>query len=106
MIFNALWDAAQRGELLLIDGALCHYHLRRDGQLTIRDLIVLPERQGQGLGTLILHRLAATPGATSIVARCPVDLAANAWYAAHGFAHTATTTTRTQRRIVTWTHPL
>jgi hypothetical protein len=30
MIFEALHDAAKRGELLLVSGGFCHWHLRRD----------------------------------------------------------------------------
>jgi GNAT superfamily N-acetyltransferase len=85
MIFETLHDSAHRGELVLVDGGLCHWHLRRDGQLTIREIIVLPERQGQGIGAAILGRLRQVPGATSIFAKCPADLPANDWYRRMGF---------------------
>ena len=39
MIFETLYESAQRGELLLVNGGMCHWHLRRDGQLTIREII-------------------------------------------------------------------
>ena len=50
MIFETLNESNERGELLLVDGGMCHYHLRRDGQLTIREIIVQHDRQGQGVG--------------------------------------------------------
>lgn len=85
MIFETLWGSACRGELLLVDGGMCHWHLRRDGQITIREIIVLPERQGEGIGHAMLQQLKGVDGATSIFAKCPVDLPANGWYEAEGF---------------------
>lgn len=85
MIFETLWASARRGELLLVDGGMCHWHLRRDGQLTIREIIVLPQRQGEGIGRGLLRQLRQVKGATSIFAKCPADLEANGWYAAMGF---------------------
>ena len=105
MIFEALWSAAQRGELLLVEGALCHYHVRRDGQLTICEIIVLPTCQRQGIGAGLLRELrliADGRGCTSILAKCPVDLGANAWYGHRGFVHETTETTRTGRAVNVW----
>ena len=73
MCFDQLYESAQRGELLLIDGGICHWHLRRDGQLTIREIIAT--RPGAGLEMLKVLR--TVPGATSLYARCPVALASN-----------------------------
>lgn len=98
MIFDALYESAQRGELLLIDGGFCHWHLRRDGQLTIREII----STRPGAGSAMLTRLGTTPGATCIVAKCPADLAANGWYQRRGFAHTETETTKTGRKVNVW----
>lgn len=97
MIFEALYDSARRGELILIDGGMCRYHLRRDGQITIREIVSLRP----GAGSEMLARLRAIP-ATRIVARCPADLPANAWYARRGFVLTDDATTSSGRRIYTW----
>lgn len=102
MIFETLHESAQRGELILIDGGFCHWHLRRDGQLTIREIVVLPERQRQGLGTAMLEQLKRTSGATSIFAKCPANLPANGWYIRRGFAHEGIETTRTGRTLRKW----
>ena len=102
MIFETLSESAERGELILVDGGLCHWHLRRDGQLTIREILVLPERRGQGIGAAILDTLKAVAGATSIFAKCPADLPANGWYAAMGFELEGTETTRTGRKLKLW----
>lgn len=102
MIFEPLQESAQRGELILVDGGLCHWHLRRDGQLTIREIIVLPRWQRQGIGRKILESLKLTKGATSIFAKCPADLSANEWYKAMGFQHQGTETTRSGRRLELW----
>ena len=81
MIFETLHDSAERGELMLVDGGFCHWHLRKDGQLTIREII----STRKGAGSLMLRRLEATKGATSLFAKCPADLPANAWYTRRGF---------------------
>lgn len=81
MIFNTLHESSQRGELLLVDGGMCHWHLRRDGQLTIREII----STRKGAGKQMLNRLQLTPGATSLFAKCPAQLPANSWYDRRGF---------------------
>jgi|SRR5262245_10698702 len=98
MLFESLWDSAQHGELILIDSGLCRWHLRADGQITIREIISLRP----GAGTEMLTRLRAVRGATSILARCPVDLAANGWYRRRGFRLEGTEKTRTGREVNVW----
>lgn len=98
MIFETLYESAQRGELLLIDGGMCHWHLRRDGQLTIREII----STRPGAGQEMLERLRATPRALSLLARCPTDLAANEWYRRRGFTLEATETTKSGRVLNVW----
>jgi len=98
MIFDALYESAQRGELVLVAGGIAHVHLRRDGQLTIREII--STRPGAGQEMLAILR--AWPGATRIVAKCPAWLSANSWYARRGFALAGTETTRTGRALNVW----
>lgn len=98
MIFETLHASAQRGELLLIDGGMCHWHLRRDGQLTIREII----STRPGAGRAMLERLLAVPGATSLFAKCPSDLPANGWYAHMDFHCEGEETTRAGRRLLHW----
>ena len=102
MIFEVLSAAAKRDELILVGGGLCHWHLRRDGQLTIREIIVLPPARGKGIGRTMLRKLCVVPGATSIVAKCPADLDANSWYEQMGFEHVGTHTTKSGREVFTW----
>lgn len=98
MIFDALFESAQRGELLLIDGGFCHWHLRKDGQLTIREII----STRKGAGSEMLERLKQVPGATCIVAKCPAYLKSNAWYKRRGFEMAGTETTRNGKPINVW----
>lgn len=102
VIFEALNAAAERGELILVDGGFCHWHLRRDGQLTIREILVLPEYRRQGVGTAMLDTLKQTPGAINIFAKCPGDLSANSWYAAMGFNCEGIETTKSGRVLSLW----
>jgi hypothetical protein len=97
MIFETLYESAKRGELLLINGGFCHWHLRRDGQLTIREII----STRPGAGSEMLEYL-KSQSATSIFAKCPADLAANGWYAKRGFTLEATETTKSERKLNHW----
>jgi len=98
MIFDALYESAQRGELLLIRDGFCHWHLRRDGQLTIREII----STRRGAGSEMLARLRQTPWATSIFAKCPLDLPANAWYQKRGFIFEGLEITPKGRQLKLW----
>lgn len=97
MIFETLYASSKRGELLLIDGGMCHFHFRRDYQLTIREIIATRP----GAGSEMLERLLQYPAA-SIFAICPEDLEANKWYAKKGFILEDTHTTKTGRRVNHW----
>jgi len=98
MIFETLYESAQHRELILIDGGFCHWHLRRDGQLTIREII----STRPGSGSEILTRLRCTPGALSIFAKCPADLTANDWYERKGFLLEGEEITVSGRRLKLW----
>ena len=101
MIFETLYASAQRGELMLIDGGLCHWHLRRDGQVTIREII----STRPGAGSKMLRRLiaiAVDSDAACIFAKCPADLPANDWYARRGFDFAGVETTRSGRELKLW----
>lgn len=84
MIFESLYESAENGELILVNGGLCRYHIRRDKQLTIREIIVLPEKQGIGIGTSMLDIL-KKKNVDSIFAKCPAELPSNNWYKINGF---------------------
>jgi len=98
MIFETLYESAQRGELLLIDGGFCHWHLRRDKQLTIREIISTRE----GAGGEILSQLKQVSGALSIFAKCPAELPANGWYERRGFVCEGEQITKSGRVLKLW----
>ena len=98
MIFETLYDSSKRGELLLIDGGFCHWHLRRDRQLTIREII----STRTGAGREMLVRLMDVPGAEFIFAKCPTDLESNGWYEHVGFELVGIETTKTGRALNLW----
>ena len=105
MIFETLNESNERGELLLVLHGMCHFHVRRDGQITIREIIVQRGHQGHGIGRGMVQKLAALgleAGATNLFAKCPVDLPANGWYAALGFALEGTEVTPSGRRLNLW----
>lgn len=98
MIFETLYESSKRGELLLVSGGLCHWHLRRDFQLTIREII----STRPGAGSEMLARLKTVPGAASLFAKCPVDLEANEFYRKKGFELEGVETTKSGRRLNLW----
>ena len=98
MIFETLNEARQRGELLLIDGGFCHYHMRRDCQLTILEII----STRPGAGSQMLEILKQVPGAVCLFAKCPANLPSNDWYERKGFSLVGTETTKTGRKLNLW----
>lgn len=98
MCFEQLHESSKRDELLLIDGGMCHWHLRRDGQLTIREII----SQRPGAGVEMLARLRQVVGAQFILAKCPVDLVSNEWYAKRGFIVSHVEQAKSGRKINVW----
>lgn len=98
MIFETLHDSSKRGELMLVDGGMCHWHLRQDGQLTIREIISTK----QGAGSQMLRRLELIPGAESLFAKCPADLPANQWYAVRGFHVETMEIAKSGRKLLHW----
>ena len=99
VIFESLHESAQRGELMLIDGGYLRWHMRRDGTITIYE--ILSTRPGAGwemLSRLIEKR-------APIQAKCPADLPANAWYRWRGFQLISTEQTKTGRILNLWMLP-
>lgn len=96
MIFETLHESATANELILIDGGYCRWHRRRDGVIVIYEII--STRPGAGTLMLTILKTRGVP----IVAKCPADLAANAWYARRGFTRIAIETTRSGRTINVW----
>ena len=98
MCFENLYESSKRGKLLLVAGGMCHWHLRRDGQLTIREIIATRP----GAGSEMLAALKSTAGACCIVAKCPADLESNAFYARKGFVLDHTEQAKSGRSINVW----
>lgn len=98
MIFNALTESAERGELMLVDNGICNWHLRQDGQLTIREIISTRPDAGQRM----LNRLLHIPGATSLFAKCPAELPSNDWYKRRGFTLEGHEKTRAGNTLNLW----
>ena len=85
MIFAALDEAARRDELLLVDGGLCRYHMRNDGVVVIREILVLPEFREQGIGQAMIDRIRYRHVGHMLRARCPEVYPANGFWKAMGF---------------------
>lgn len=93
MIFETLHESAIKGELLLVSGGYCRWHRRRDSVTVIYEIISLRPGAGQEM----LGKLERP-----IQAKCPTDLAANAWYARRGFTLIGTEQARSERVLNVW----
>lgn len=89
MIFAALSEAADRGELVLIEGGMCRWHRRRDGVVVVREILVLPTHRKEGRGRQMLRIVQRQNPASAVVARCPVGSEANTFWQHMGFAPAA-----------------
>ena len=96
MIFESLHESAVAQELILIDGGYCRWHQRRDGTITIYE--ILSTRTGAGSAMLNQLKLLGKP----IQAKCPDNLPSNQWYAKRGFRLDKFETTPSGRRLNVW----
>ena len=85
IVRGALLDAVKRGELLVaLDGGevvgFCHYHTRKDGWTTVREIAVKDGQRRGGIGTELIN---AVP--RPIRLKCAVDNPANEFYRSLGF---------------------
>lgn len=88
MIFAALDEAASRGELILVYDGMIRFHLRKDGVLVVREVIVMPCRRRTGLGRLLVNMASGRYPGHPVLARCPASSEANAFWAALGYSLT------------------
>lgn len=96
VIFESLHDSAKAGELILIDGGYCRWHARKDGTITIYEII--STRPGAGAEMLCQLRRYGKP----IQAKCPQRLASNAWYERRGFRLAAVESARSGTMLNVW----
>ena len=96
MIFESLHESAEKGELILIEGGYCRWHLRRDDVITIYEII--STRPGAGSEMLAQLRLLSKP----IQAKCPDDLPSNEWYLKRGFRLDKFEATPSGRKLNVW----
>lgn len=93
VLLPSLHKRIEEGEMLIAeqDGApigFIDYHFRRDRQVTLYHILVVPAARRQGVGRTLLAGLEAVARASSaerILLKCPVDLPANAFYQRYGF---------------------
>lgn len=104
-------QARARGELIELEQCVpcgnvkgyADYHLCRDGQISIYQIAVDRRLHRRGHGTRLLNAvIAACPGATSVLAKCPADIEANGWYERRGFVLAGTETTKSGRILNVW----
>ncbi len=80
MILQAIVEAHLKGELILIDGGFCRWHLLKTRQITIYEIF----SSRPGAGSEMLETL-KKKDATSVFACCPVNYPSNEWYRKKGF---------------------
>lgn len=85
MIFVALSEAADKNQLILVDGGMCRFHKRRDGVVVVREIIVLKAARRRSVGrSMIDEVIRRHPGAV-LEAKCPAEFDSNSFWSAVGF---------------------
>lgn len=102
MVFEILMESVNRGELILIDGGYCRYHLKANGCLTIYEIIATKS----GAGSEILEILKSKPMVMYIVAECPDDLLSNKWWIKKGFQLNGSRILKSGRKINNYSLPI
>ena len=97
-MFEQLYASDKDGEFY---GSMCRWHKRRDGQITIYEIIVEENDRGLGIGRRMIERLIAQKP-TSIVAVCPADLPSNGFYEHMGFSLEDTWENLRGRKLKRW----
>jgi hypothetical protein len=95
MIFEILYEAAQKNELILIDGGFCRFHIDKVQKILTIDEIISTK---PGAGSSLLCHLESM-NIKSIVAECPADLRANKWYIRKGFRLVTSRTIKSGRKL-------
>lgn len=101
MTFYELFEAYQRGELLLIDGAMARIYLRKDGICRIQEIFSLKPGQGRAMVELIKTKaINSRPGDPLVRASCPSTLESITFWPKVGFTETRRYTTPRGNEIV------
>jgi ribosomal protein S18 acetylase RimI-like enzyme len=106
-LFKSLEESALVGELILRDGGILQFHRskKHPGVVTIYILLVMPEAQGQGVGTSMLDELKSRPDVEEIRATVEDGSPANQWYEHRGFTKVASRVAKSGKvlNIYRWT---
>ena len=100
MIFAALNEAAEKGELILIFGGLCRFHKRRDGVVVVREILIVPKFRRTGLGRILIEEVRRRNPGSPLLAKCPARYESNGFWKAVGFE-----LVETNKGINTWRLP-
>ncbi|MFA5080895.1 MAG: N-acetyltransferase [Candidatus Paceibacterota bacterium] len=98
IMLQVLIDAAAKNEIILIEGGYCLWHLRKNGQLTISEILSIKKGAGNKMLSILKKKKAF-----KIVAKCPVHYDSNEWYKRRGFKLVKVEKTRsTNKDINVW----
>ncbi len=87
MIFVILNQAAEDKELLLVDGGLCHFSQKKNGTVSIHEIIVLPSHRRKGIAQSLVQRVRDMHPGCKMRALCPVEYDSNKFWKSIGCEH-------------------
>ena len=103
--FIELYDSVKKDELILINGGICQFHIRRDKQLTIH--VIISTRLGAGSQMLEkLIKIGKKERAICLFAKCPSNLLSNNWYEKKGFKKIDTEILKSGTKVNSWQYIL
>lgn len=112
---QAYVDSLNKNELLIAKKAnqivgFTRYHHRRDNRTTLYEIAIIPTTRGEGIGRKLIEALVADCQCVSsrcLRLSCPVELPANHFYEAIGFARSTRRSRRGRSRpLYEWELPI
>lgn len=88
--FWDLMDSVKANELILVEGGILQYYVKKDGNVTLS--LIISTRPGAG--SEMLGRLYQKCLRKKITLRCPQDSPSNSWWLKKGFENIGQVTTR------------
>lgn len=103
MLLVPLQEAADDGTLIIVDGGICRFLVRRDGVVVIRELFVLPRSREKGVGRRIVQQIRDEYPRARLMALCPVKYESNGFWRKIGFRFMGYKVSG-KRRVNVWVH--
>jgi len=102
-MFDAMIESANKRRLIIVDGGYLLFNFTRALRLTIYEILVLPDRRGEGIARRMFDEMTSRhPDALEVFAKVPDDYGVNDFYKKMGFARVGTEHSKRGRAMGMW----